>query len=346
VFIPASQRQKSSGLRPAIAHSIRRSVQPAARPRLLFCALLTVLTALAFAEDGETVHILPGSHSFLSRSASTVRANVDLVLVNVTVLDQSDRAVSGLHARDFSLLDDKQSQDIRYFSSEDAPLSVTVVLDASGSMATKMQKARRALNAFLDAANPQDEFRLLTVSDRPELLGDNPSSSEDLERTLAVVQPEGNTALWDTVYLAVTGLRETRHARKAVLIISDGGDNHSRYTEGDLRKLLQEAGVLVYAIGLFDRNATRLEERLGPLRLDAMTHVTGGRLFAVHDSKELAQAVTQISSELRNQYVLGYYPRPPEHSGRWHKLKVRLNTATPSAKLRVLTKAGYYGPAE
>jgi Ca-activated chloride channel family protein len=346
VFIPARQRQKSDGLRPAMAYSVRRSVRPAARTRLLFYALLTVLTALAAAEDGENVHVLPGSNSFLSRSASTVRATVDLVLVNVTVLDQSGRAVSGLRARDFSLLDNKLSQDIRYFSSEDAPLSVTVVLDASGSMAAKIQKARRAVNAFFDASNLQDEFRLLTVSDRPELLSDNPGSFEDMERALAVVQPEGKTALWDTVYLAVTGLREARHPRKAVLIISDGGDNHSRYTEGELKKLLQEAGVQVYAIGLFDRNATRLEERLGPLRLDAVTHATGGRLFAVHDSKELAQAVTQIGSELRNQYVLGYYPRSPEHAGKWHKLKVRPNTSPPSAKLRVFARAGYYGPAE
>jgi Ca-activated chloride channel homolog len=160
------------------------------------------------------------------------------------------------------------------------------------------------------------------------------------------LQPDGATALWDGMYLGIKELKNSRYQRKAMVVISDGGDNHSRYTESELRSLLKEADVEVYAIGMFDRYATRLEEKKGPLQLDEVTSVTGGRVLSVHDSVELSRAVTQISHELRNQYVLGYYPSKRSRDGQWRRLKVHLVGSVSQASFRLYAKKGYYAPTE
>lgn len=288
--------------------------------------------------SAESIHPAPGLHRF--------RSNVDLVLVNVTVLDHSYRAVSGLHADSFSVFDGNVKQTIKYLSNEDSPISLTVVLDASGSMAAKMKKTREAVLELFRHSNPQDEWRLIVFGDRPQMNRDFPNSLEEIQEVLNTVQPEGQTALWDALYLGITGLRDARYQRKAIVLISDGGDNHSRYTQGDIKALLEEANVELYAIGLFDSSDTRLEERRGPLVLDEISAPTGGRVLTAHDRAGLMKAVEQISLELRNQYVLGYSPSNMLRDGKWRALKVKVTPPEGQSRFNLFCKNGYYGPAE
>ena len=271
---------------------------------------------------------------------------MDLVLVDVTVLDQTGRAVTGLEPTDFAVLDDKSPQVVRYLSNVDEPVSLVVVLDTSASMAANIQAIRKAFAELVNTSNPQDDFALIVVRDEPRVAFYFDESASEMQGEVDALQPEGFTALWDGMYLGVEELEKSRHPRKAMVVISDGGDNHSRYTESQLKSLVKEADVEVYAIGMFDRYATRLEERRGPLQLDEVTSVTGGRLFPVHDSVELSRAVTEISQELRNQYVLGYYPSNRTRDGKWRKLRIRLTGSASQEKFRLYAKKGYYPPAE
>jgi len=317
------------------------------------CLLTLVVTLASFgplsAQDSidDAVRVLPSAvGSTFASTRPVVLANVDLVLVNVTVLDQAGRAVSGLALTNFAVTDQKNRQTIKYLSNEDEPISLVVVLDVSASMATRVQQERRAFSDLVSTSNPQDDFCLIVVSDKPRIALHFDDPTSDMAPVVNTLQPDGTTALWDGMYLGIKELKAARHQRKAMVVISDGGDNHSRYTESELRSLLKEADAEVYAIGLFDRYATRIEEKKGPLQLDEVTSVTGGRVFSVHDAAQLSRAVTQISYELRNQYVLGYYPSDRSRDGKWRKLDIRLAGSASQAKLRLYTKKGYYAASE
>lgn len=311
----------------------------------------TVLTALfvqpLLAQIGQDdVHILPPSRpARQAEHQATLKTKVDLVLLNVTVTDSEDRLVTNLQASDFSVLDGKLPRHIRYFSSEDAPLSVAVVLDTSRSMANKIEEARSAAREFFRCSNPQDEFAVVTFADAPRLLADFTDSLGDIEAVLQSIQADGHTALWDAIYAGLREMSKARYGKKAMLVISDGGDNHSRYTEGEIKSVLKEADVQLYAIDIFERYPKTQEEKSGLLALDEVTSTTGGRVFLTHDSNELHRAVRQISDELRTQYVLGYPLDPSARDGKWHKVKVVLNVAK-SRKLRTYAKKGYYGPVD
>ncbi len=315
---------------------------------LVFVAVSLVASSYVAAQvDTDDVHVLPHEISGSPAPGQHIlRANVDLVLVNVTVVDLAGRVVTGLESTNFAVLDDKNLQVIRYLSNEDEPISLVVVLDASASMASKIQEARKALTELIDESNPQDDFGLIIVGDKPMVALHFGDSMSEIQGAVDLLQPESATALWDSMYLGIRELRNSRYRRKAMVVISDGGDNHSRYTESELKSLLEEADVEVYAIGMFDRYATRLEEKKGPLQLDEVTSITGGRVFSVHDSVELSRAVTQISHELRHQYVLGYYPSNRIRDGKWRKLKIRCTKSASPEKLRLYAKKGYYAPAE
>jgi Ca-activated chloride channel homolog len=313
--------------------------------RVLGAAVLTI-AACSFASaqvDLNEVTVLPRTTSVSAVSPGPVlRSNVDLVLVNVTVLDSADQAVGGLQQSDFAVLDDNHRQTVRYASNVDEPASVVVVFDASASMATKIQAARNAVTELVNSSNPQDEFSVVVVNNEPRVFFDFGAPLADIQTAIASIQPDGFTALWDGIYLGVQELRASHNRRKAIIVISDGGDNHSRYTESEVKSLLQEADAEVYAIGIFDRFATRIEERRGPLQLEDLTSVTGGRLFSVHDATELSRAMTQISRELRDQYVLGYYASSQARDGKWHKLKVYLSKQASTGRFRLYAKKGYY----
>src|SRR5207245_1986851 len=202
---------------------------------------------------------------------------------------------------------DKSPQVISFLSNEDDPISLVVVLDASASMAVNMEEERKAFVELIDGSNPQDEVGMIVVNDQPRVGFHFDDSASEIRRAVAALQPGGATALWDGMYLGIEELKKSHHQRKAIVVFSDGGDNHSRHTESELKSVLKETDVEVYAVGMFNRNATRLEERKGPLELDEVTSVTGGRVFCVHGSVDLSRAMTQISRELRDQYVLGSY---------------------------------------
>jgi len=294
----------------------------------------------------DEVHILPPSTPVRKAERGlTLKANVDLVLVNVTVTDSEDRLVSTLRANDFTILDGKHSQPIRYFSAEDAPISVVVVLDTSRSMQNNFEQARSAATEFFRSSNPQDEFAVVTFDDAPRLSADFTDSPNEIEAALRSARADGHTALWDAIYAGLMEMRKAHYSRKALLVISDGGENHSRYTQGEIKSVLKEADVELYAIDIFERFPKTPEEKSGFLALDEVVSVTGGRLFLTHDANELHHAVKQVSDELRTQYVLGYSPGQSARDGKWHKIKVQLNCAK-SRKLRAYAKKGYYGSVD
>jgi Ca-activated chloride channel family protein len=292
--------------------------------------------------SNDEVHILARSGVVRNHEAPAFKSNVDLVLVNVTVTDSEDRLVNDLHASDFSVLDGKRLQQIRYFSSEDAPISIAVILDASQSMGIKLEQAREAALEFFSYSNPKDEFAVVSFADTAHVLADFTDSEAEIESALHPVEAAGQTAFWDAVYLGLKQMGSARFSKRAMLVISDGGDNHSRYTEGEIKSILKEVDVQVYAIDIFERYPKTPEEKSGFLALDEITSITGGRAFLTHDSNELHRAVRQISDELRAQYVLGYLPGQSARDGKWHKIKVELRVPK-SRKFRAHTRQGYYG---
>jgi Ca-activated chloride channel family protein len=271
---------------------------------------------------------------------------VSLVLVPVTITDPMNRLVTGLDKENFQVFEGKDPQEIRHFSSEDAPVSIGVIFDMSGSMASKIERAREAVLEFFKTANPLDEFFMITFADKPEEVSDFTSSVEDIQGKLVYTVPKGRTALLDAIYLGVSKMRQAKYQKKAMLIISDGGDNHSRYTEGEIKSMVKEADVLIYAIGIYDHYMATPEEALGPALLGEVSELTGGRSFTIDNPNDLADVATKIGIELRNQYVLGYRPKSPGHDGKWRKIKVKLIPPKGLPPLKVYAKTGYYAPTE
>ena len=327
---------------------------------LSFLLLATLLGTAAPAQVHDEVHIKPrepaatpvtkpvdkSADPALKTHTKPMKVDVDLVLIPATITDPMNRLVTGLERENFELFENGRRQEIRHFSSDDAPLSLGVIFDMSGSMSNKIEKSREAVVEFFRTANPQDQFFMITFSDRPELLTDFTSSVEDIQGRLISALPRGRTALLDAIYLGLNKMRHADQQKKAMLIISDGGDNHSRYTESEIKSLVKEADVQIYAIGIFDSTPRTDEERTGPAMLASITDVTGGRTFTIDNPNELADVATKIGIELRNQYVLGYRPTNPVHDGKWRKVKVKLNPPKGLPALNVYAKTGYYAPTE
>ena len=275
-----------------------------------------------------------------------IMKDVDLVLVPVTITDPLNRLVTGLDRQNFAVYEGKDQQEIKHFSSEDAPISLGVIFDMSGSMSNKIDKSKEAVVEFFKTANPQDEFFMIAFSEKPELLSDFTSSIEDIQAKMAMLMPSGKTSLLDAIYLGMTKMRQAKNQKKALLVISDGGDNHSRYTENEIKSMVKEADVMIYAIGLYELAPPTPEEQHGPGLLSEVTDVTGGRTFTVSNPNELTDIATKIGIELRNQYVLGYRPKKPVHDGKWHKIKVKLIPPKGLPPLHVYAKTGYYAPSQ
>jgi len=266
--------------------------------------------------------------------------------VPVTITDPMNRLVTGLEKENFQLFEGSSAQEIRSFSSEDAPVSLGVIFDSSGSMSSKMDRAKEAVVEFFKTANPQDEFFMITFSDEPETVSEFTNSVDEIQNKLIFAIPKHRTALLDAIYMGVSKMRQAKFAKKALLIISDGGDNHSRYTENEIKSVVKEADVMIYAIGIYDRYASAMEERLGPQLLSEITELTGGRAFTIDNPNDLADVATKIGVELRNQYVLGYRPAKVVRDGKWRKIKVKLLPPKGLPPLRVYARTGYYAPVE
>jgi len=277
---------------------------------------------------------------------SFIRMNVDLVLVPVTVTDPMNRLVTGLEKEDFQIYENNREEKIRSFAAEDAPVSIGIIFDLSGSMTSKLIRARESILQFIKTANPQDEFFVIGFNDRPELIEDFTSSVEDIQARLATVRSGHRTALLDAIYFGVAKMKDARHERKALLVVSDGGDNRSRYTEGEVRSQVREADVEIYSIGIFDPYAPTPEERTGPQLLEDISDVTGGRLFRVDDIDEMGDIAEKISTELRNQYVIGYRPQDLSRDGKWRKVKVKVNPPQGLPPLTIYARTGYYAPLQ
>jgi Ca-activated chloride channel family protein len=321
---------------------------------------LLLLPAAVRAQDYDDVHVAPrpaasdrtqpASSSDSASAAKPLRKDVDLVLVPVTVSDAMNRPVVDLDAGDFALYEGPVQQKIRYFSHEDAPISVALVLDCSASMKNKIEYEQQALDQFFTNANVEDEYYAVTVSDKPHLIATSSDSVGTLQGRLAASTPKGKTALFDAIYLAVAKLRSARYQRRALLIISDGGDNTSRYTRDEIKSVIEEADVLTYAIGIFDEEPIPLlktiEERMGRNWLSELTDASGGRTIAADDRRQIPEIAAVVSREMRSQYVLGYLPPNTVHDGKWHKLAVKVAQPSQATRLMVHYKEGYRAPSE
>lgn len=311
----------------------------------LLCALGLVAAAGLRAQDGSGVKPPRNAQARL-------RVDVDLVLVNITVTDPYNRLVTGLSREHFEVFEDKQEQEIVYFTNEDSPLSLGLVFDVSDSMdrAGKLERAAKAAVQFLKTANPQDEFFVVQFSDSPRLLTRFTSRVEDVQNRLLFGEADGRTALLDAIYLALDMMREANNPRKALLVISDGGDNRSRYGVKDVKNAVRENDVQIYSIGIFDPVGERSEPEIlwGPSLLSDIAEMTGGRMFPVeiYNLNELPDVAEKISIELRNQYVIGYRPSNRNRDGHWRKIKVKLNPPKGLPPLTTYARSGYYAPSQ
>lgn len=275
-----------------------------------------------------------------------LRAMASLVLVPVIVTDEKNRMVIGLERENFSVYEGNDRQFIRSVSTEDAPISLGIIFDTSSSMYGKTDRSRQAIAELLRNSASGDEFFLIGFASRPELLVDFTNSVDEIEDAISRATPEGLTALLDAVYLGLNMMKNARTERRVLLIVSDGGDNHSRYTARDLLPALAESNVQIYAMGIFDDAPRTTAERNGPELLASMTNVAGGRMLPIHHLNKIGRVVSELSIELRNQYLIAYRPSVLRRDGKWRKIRVRVTSSQNRSRLRVYAKGGYYAPAE
>ena len=271
-----------------------------------------------------------------------IKTDVKLVLVPVTVTDANERFVTGLGRDNFQIFEGKTPEAIQNFSREDVPVSIGIILDQSGSMGDKVERLRDAVTQFCEAANPQDEFFLVTFADEPRVAVDFTTSTTEIEKELVFSQAKGRTSLLDAIQLGLRKMKEAHYGKRALLVISDGGDNHSRVGEREIKGLARESDVMIYSIGLFDRYVPTPEEMLGPTLLTEVTEPTGGRAYTLDNPNQMPAVARHIGVELRTQYVLAYRPKEPAHDGKWHKIRVKLLLPGRLSFLKAHARTGYY----
>jgi len=270
---------------------------------------------------------------------ASIRVDAKLVLIPVTVTDTHGAPFPGLSRDSFHLFEDGVEQQVKYFTSEDAPVSLGIVFDASRSMEGKLEQSRAAVSRFLRTSRPGDEFFVVEFSDRPRLLSGFTGDTVAIEKSLVGIQPKNWTALLDAVYMAVHQMKHASNSHKALLILSDGGDNNSRYTEAEMKSRVREADVSIYSIGL-GTGLLRHHVRL----LKELSDETGGEYRQADKMADLPDAVERISSAIRHQYVLGYSSSNSINDGMYRKIKVTLNQPADKPPLHASWRTGYYAP--
>lgn len=318
--------------------------------KLLLCSAIFIAPAI-WGEPQGPVQPRPKPAEKTEIAPKTdIRVESNLVLIPVTVTDPLNRFVTGLEKENFKIFEDKKEQEIASFSSEDAPLSIGVIFDCSGSMGRKLEKSRLAVAQFFKTANPEDEFFLVQFNDSADLIQPFTRNLEEIQNRLTFTQSKGRTALLDAVYLSLNEMKHAHNPRKALLIISDGGDNTSRYTETEVRNRVKEADVQIYAIGIYEPIAARSrtpEEASGQSLLTDIAEITGGRQYPVDNVNELPDIAAKIGVELRNQYVIGYAPQNLDRDGKYRHVTVKLIQPRGfPAQLRATHKMGYYAPSQ
>jgi len=273
-----------------------------------------------------------------------ISLRTDLVTLTLTVTDLYGRYVSGLTKKAFSVTDNNQDQDITYFSDSDSPVSVGILFDVSGSMSgEKIQKARKALERFVATSHPSDEYFLIAFNNRAQLLLDRTRDGDAVLQKLTLVEPKRNTALYDAVYLGVDRVSRGSHQKRALLIISDGQDNASRYNFGEVRRIMKESDIVTYAVGILDSHDFGNQLGMqGQAFLDELTSVTGGKSFYPTTDVELDEIFERIALELRHQYSIGYTPKDFQPDGKWRKIKVKVKPPRGLPRLNVRSRDGYY----
>jgi Ca-activated chloride channel homolog len=277
------------------------------------------------------------------------RTDANVVLINATVLGPHDRPVRGLTRDQFRIYEDNVEQRIAYFSEEEVPLSVAVIFDVSGSMEGKLLAMREALDAILKSSNPDDEVSLITFADRPQVAFGWSSAPEQIQNRLLQVSAHGQTSLLDALQTGLAHMKTARNSRKALIVFSDGGDNHSRSKEREILRSLAEADVQIYAIASTEAWIFRTrapEEFLGPDLLDRICDHAGGRYFQVDGKRELQTAAEQIARELRSQYLIGYVPAIAAKDGRFHHVRLQVKRPAGLPKASVFWRKGYRAPQD
>jgi VWFA-related protein len=277
------------------------------------------------------------------------RADANLVVIPVSVTDTMNRFVLGLQKTDFQLFEDGVEQNVAHFSGEDAPLSIGVLFDESGSMDYKLRTSRDAAAQLLKTLNREDETFLVEFGDSAKLSVAFTAHTEEIQTALKNAQPGGLTAMLDAINTGLHEMKRAKNPRKAIVIVSDGGDNHSHYTAAEIESLVREADVQIYAMGVFEPIlplGLTAEEISGPRLLSEIATQTGGRAFSAALTSDLPAVAARIAVELRNQYVLAYYPRNEGRDGKYRKVEVKLSQPHGISPLKAHWRLGYYAPAQ
>jgi Ca-activated chloride channel family protein len=316
----------------------------------LFSAILIVLPAVFVVDSIEASHdSTPISVRVpADKAALNVKVNSELVQIPVTVTDRADQVVDHLNKEVFSVYENGVPQTIAHFETGEAPISVCLVFDSSGSMANKLHRSLEAVHELLNAAVSDDEYCLIRFSDRPEVMVRMSNGPAAVAAAMNRIYPGGWTALLDAIYLGMEEVKRGHNHRKAIVLISDGGDNRSLHTRQEIKQLAREADAQIYSVGILSPEMLLVqpEEVVGPSLMENISHHSGGRLFRIHGVDELPSAIVKITMALRHQYILGYYPKDVHNDGKYRRINVRLNLPKGMSRLRAQWRAGYYAPNE
>jgi Ca-activated chloride channel family protein len=333
-----TDQQKADQQKPAATQQADQADKPAQKSSVPAANGRASSSSATAQQDGPVVPVAEDDER------KPIITHSDLVTFTVTVTDTYGRFVTGLNQNAFTITDDKVPQDITFFSDEDAPVSLGIVFDVSGSMGgDKIQKAREALSKFIETSHARDEYFLIGFNQRAQLLLDHTRDSDALMQKLTFVQTHGQTALYDAVYLGVNKVSHGTHPKKAILLISDGQDNSSRYTFSELRRQLKESDVIIYAIGINDGGDINSELGYGGRAiLEELAGVSGGKAFFPSTSAEMNDVFERIALELRTQYSIGFRPKNFANDGKWHRLKVKVQPPRGFPRLFVRGREGYF----
>lgn len=325
-------------------------------PKVVFFLASTLLSRLSTSRpapiDGPAnptrVSIKTSAPTEVNEIKPDLKVNTDLVQVPVTVTDNLGRILEHLDRNDFTIYEDGVEQTIVHFSSEEVPVSMCLVIDSSGSMAGKFRKANEAILALLRYSNPEDEYCVVRFSDSPEVLVRMTRNSSQVTTVLNQIHPYGWTALLDAIHLSIQEVRTGHNQRKAIVLISDGGDNRSRHSEKSIKRLVRETEAQIYSIGIVAAE----DKWMYPVQVDgssllrAISNESGGMLFLIRAVSDLPVAIEHIESALRHQYVLGYYPTAHKLDGKYRRVTIKLHSHDNSRPLKAYWRAGYYAPTE
>lgn len=304
-------------------------------------ALLTMLAGLG---QAQTIRKKPAPPKEATPTG-TLRVDTTLVLIPVTVNDPLNRPVTGLEKENFRLFDEKVEQTITQFAMDDEPVAVGLVFDTSGSMGEKLKTSRLAAKSFFRTSNEDDdEYFLVEFDNAPRIVVPMTRNTGEIETQLLYSKSKGSTALLDALLLAIHEMKKSKKRKKALLVISDGGDNHSRYSPNEAQRVIRESDLLIYAIGVFGGGSTA-EEYGGPRLLSKIAEGTGGRLYEAVPA-ELPDIAQKIGVDLRNRYILGYQPTRQERDGKYHRVDVRIVPPRGLPKLHAHWRTGYFAPSE